>query len=125
MGKGSDRTFRSLRGLEKTASTSRVLNLAALSARNAGNPEHEKSPFFVASSLNGAVIVRHRLRDQERESFDRIRYTATKLIIPFERSDLGLGGRSCSFRNAAGSTPSRNSGARRRISPATSPCWRP
>ncbi|MCW5759107.1 MAG: hypothetical protein KIS90_05010 [Phenylobacterium sp.] len=94
MGKASDRTYRSLRGLEKTASTSRVLNLAALSARNAGNPEHEKNPFFTAQTLNGAVIVRHRLRDQERESFDRIRYTATKLIIPFERSDLGLGGRS-------------------------------
>ena len=62
MGKGSDRTFRSLRGLEKTASTSRVLNLAALSARNIGNAEHEKNPFFVASGLNGAVIVRHRLR---------------------------------------------------------------
>jgi len=40
------------------------------------------------------VIVRHRLRDSERESFDRARYTAIKLIIPFERSDLGLGGRS-------------------------------
>lgn len=94
MGKSSDRTFRSLRGLEKTASTSRVLNLAALAAKNAGNPDHEKYPFFVASSLNGAVIVRHRLRDQEREAFDRLRYTAIKLIIPFERSDLGLGGRS-------------------------------
>lgn len=94
MGKGSDRTFRSLRGLEKTASTSRVLNLAALASRNLGNAEHEKKPFFMAQSLNGAVIVRHRLRDAERESFDRIRYTATKLIIPFERSDLGLGGRS-------------------------------
>jgi len=94
LGKASDRTFRSLRGLEKTASTSRVLNLAALSTRNAGNPEHEKNPFFLAQTLNGAVIVRHRLRDQERESFDRLRYTAIKLIIPFERSDLGLGGRS-------------------------------
>jgi len=94
LGKASDRTFRSLRGLEKTASTSRVLNLAALSMRNAGNPEHEKNPFFLAQTLNGAVIVRHRLRDQERESFDRLRYTAIKLIIPFERSDLGLGGRS-------------------------------
>ena len=94
MGKSSDRTFRSLRGLEKTASTSRVLNLAALANRNVDNPEHRKSPFFLASTLNGAVIVRHRLRDSERESFDRLRYTATKLIIPFERSDLGLGGRS-------------------------------
>ncbi len=94
MGKSTDRTYRSLRGLEKTASTSRVLNLAALAARNANNPEHEASPFFVAQTLNGSVIVRHRLRDSERESFDRLRYTATKLIIPFERSDLGLGGRS-------------------------------
>mgnify|MGYP001108745889 CR=1 FL=1 len=94
MGRGSDRTFRSLRGLEKTASTSRVLNLAALAARNDGNPEHEKNPFFIGQSLNGAVIVRHRLREQEREAFDRLRFSATKLIIPFERSDLGLGGRS-------------------------------
>src|SRR5690349_9443965 len=92
--KATDRTYRSLRGLEKTASTSRVLNLAALSARNAGNPEHQKNPFFLAATLNGAVIIRHRLRDQEREAFDRVRYSATKLIIPFERSDLGLGGRS-------------------------------
>lgn len=94
MDKGTDRTFRSLRGLERTASTSRVLNLAALASRNAGGAEHEKRPFFTAQSLNGAVIVRHRLRESEREAFDRIRYTATKLIIPFERSDLGLGGRS-------------------------------
>src|SRR4029450_3347944 len=94
LGKISDRTFRSLRGLERTASTSRVLNLAALAHRNAGNPEHEARPFFTAPTLNGAVIVRHRLREQEREVFDRVRFTATKLIIPFERSDLGLGGRS-------------------------------
>lgn len=94
MGKSSDRTYRSLRGLERTASTSRVLNLAALAQRNAGNPEHAQNPFFAAGTLNGSVIVRHRLRDQEREAFDQIRFTATKLIIPFERSDLGLGGRS-------------------------------
>ena len=93
MGKATDRTFRSLRGLEKTASTSRVLNLSALMARNVDNPEHEKSPIFVASSLSGAVIVRHRLRQQERDAFDRHRFSATKLIIPFTRSDLSLGGR--------------------------------
>ena len=93
MAKAVDRTFRSLRGLEKTASTSRVLNLAALAGRNADNAEHHKHPFFVASSLNGAVIVRHRLRAREMESFDRHRFSATKLIIPFTRSDLGLGGR--------------------------------
>lgn len=94
MARTQDRTYRSLRGLEKTASTSRVLNLAALAIRNVDNPEHGKGAFFVASSLNGAVLVRHRLRSDERECFDRLRYAATKVIIPFERSDLGLGGRS-------------------------------
>ncbi len=94
MGKAVDRTFRSLRGLEKTASTSRVLNLAALAVRNVDVAEHQKQPFFIASSLNSAVIVRHRLRGREMESFDRHRFSATKLIIPFSRSDLGLGGRS-------------------------------
>ena len=94
MGKGGDRTYRSLRGLEKTASTSRVLNLAALAVRNEGNPEHQKNPFFMAQVLNGAVLVRHRLREQERENFDRQKFSATKLIIPFTRSDLSLGGRS-------------------------------
>lgn len=71
-----------------------MLNLAALGVRNADNPEHTKRPFFTANALNGAVLVRHRLRLQEREGFDRLRYSATKVIIPFERSDLGLGGRS-------------------------------
>ena len=89
-----DRTFRSLRGLEKTASTSRVLNLAALLVRNADNPAHAANPFFVADPLNGAVIVRHRLRGSGREGVTAHRYSATKLIIPFAREDLGLGGRS-------------------------------
>jgi len=62
-------------------------------ARNVDNPDHQKSPIFVASSLSGAVIVRHRLRQQERDAFDRHRFSATKLIIPFTRSDLSLGGR--------------------------------
>ena len=94
MSKGQDRSYRSLRGLERTASTSRVLNLAALLVRNAGNEQHVTAPFFLADPLQGAVIVRHRLRQQERAAFERHRYSATKLIIPFAREDLGLGGRS-------------------------------
>jgi hypothetical protein len=89
-----DRSFRSLSGLERTASTSRVLNLAAVANQNAGEPEYESSPFFRASSLNGAVIIKHRLRADEQYIFDQAQRIATKVIIPFERTDLGLGGRS-------------------------------
>jgi hypothetical protein len=89
-----DRSFRSLSGLEKTASTSRVLNLAAVAGMNAGDPEYESSPFFKAAALNGAVIIKHRLRADEQYIFDAARRISTKVIIPFERTDLGLGGRS-------------------------------
>jgi hypothetical protein len=89
-----ERAFRSLRGLEKTGSTSRMLNLAALGVKHAADPEHRKAPFFIAPALNGAVILKHRLRPLEMSALQRSRLTATKLIIPFERTDLGLGGRS-------------------------------
>jgi hypothetical protein len=92
--RGQDRSFRSLSGLEKTASTSRVLNLAAVAAQSFGDVEYESSPFFRAVSLNGAVIIKHRLRQDEQYNFEVGRRISTKLIIPFERTDLSLGGRS-------------------------------
>jgi len=89
-----DRSYRSLSGLERTASTSRVLNLAAVATLNAGDPDYEASPFFKAATLNGAVIIKHRLRADEQYIFDQSRRITTKVIIPFERTDLSLGGRS-------------------------------
>lgn len=87
-------TYRSMRGLERTASTSRVLNLAALAVKHAQNPEHQARPLFVSPGLNAAVIIKHRLRANEIGVVTVKHRTATKLIVPFERSDLSLGGRS-------------------------------
>jgi hypothetical protein len=89
----NERIYRSLRGLEKTASTSRVLNLAVLAVRHAGNPEHADGPLFKSSVLNGSVILKHRLRIDEVDLFEGITRTATKVIVPFDKSDLALGGR--------------------------------
>ena len=89
-----DRSFRSLSGLEKTASTSRVLNLAAIASQNVGDPEYESAPFFKAAALNGAVIIKHRIRTDEQYIFEQSKRISTKVIIPFERTDLSLGGRS-------------------------------
>ena len=93
MSKQAERIYRSLRGLEKTASTSRVLNLAAISVKYAGDPEHAKDPLFNANNLAAAVIIKHRLRVDELDAFDDPVRTATKLIIPFDRANLALGGR--------------------------------
>lgn len=94
MASTNERIYRSLRGLEKTASTSRVLNLAAVAVRHHGNPEHNEKPLFRSPVLNSAVILKHRLRTDEIDLFDGLTRTATKLIVPFDKSDLSLGGRS-------------------------------
>jgi len=88
-----DRAFRSLKGLERTGATSRVLNFAAISARNAERGNDRLPPFFTAGVLGGALVIKHRLRPEDQGVFARARYTATKLVIPFERTDLSLGGR--------------------------------
>ncbi len=90
----TDRTARSLRSLERTASTSRVLNLLAIAAQSGGRPDWAERPLFRNRVLNASMILKHRLRPDETYVFDDYRTSATKIIIPFERSDLALGGQS-------------------------------
>ena len=90
----TDRTARSLRSIERTASTSRVLNLLAIAAQNSARPDWAERPLFRNRVLNASVILKHRLRPDETYVFDDYRTSATKIIIPFERSDLALGGQS-------------------------------
>jgi hypothetical protein len=90
----ADRLTRSLRALDREASTSRVLNLLAIEARSGHRPEHGEAPLFRNRILNTALVVKHRLRTDDIFLFDEVRPNATKIIIPFERSDLGLGGQS-------------------------------
>lgn len=90
----SDRTARSLRSLERTASTSRVLNLLAIAVQSSGRADWAERPLFRNRVLNASMILKHRLRPDETYVFDDYRTSATKIIIPFERSDLALGGQS-------------------------------
>lgn len=92
--RASDRVTRSLRALERTASTSRVLNLIAIEAESGHRPEHRQAPLFKNRVLNTALIVKHRVRHDDIYLFEEARATATKIIIPFDRHDLALGGQS-------------------------------
>lgn len=89
-----NRDVRSLANLGDTASTSRVLNLSQVYATSAREKDYQLKPFFRDSQLNKCILVKHTLRSNERELFTRIRRTATKIILPFDVSDLKLGGRS-------------------------------
>lgn len=90
----ADRVMRSLRALERTASTSRVLNLIAIEGESGHRPEYGQHPLFRNKVLNTALVIKHRLRHDDVYLFDEARPTATKIIIPFDRRDLGLGGQS-------------------------------
>jgi hypothetical protein len=88
-----DRSVRSLEHLERSASTSRVLNLRAIGMRWSQDPQYAKRPFFRSSALNGAIIVKHRLRGNELDQFVTPRRVATKILVPLQSTDLRLGAR--------------------------------
>ena len=89
-----DRSLRSLRALERTASTSRVLNLLAIANSHGAAEDWAEQPLFSNRVLNASILLKHRLRADETYLFDDYTTCATKIIIPFERSDLALGGQS-------------------------------
>jgi len=90
----NDRAVRSLAYLEDSASTARVLNLLRINRRKSTDPEYQESPFFRNPTLNKSIILKHRLRRNERDLFPDARQTATKVIVPIDGKDLRLGGRS-------------------------------
>jgi len=86
-------TYRSLVALTQTASSSRVLNLNHVNQMAADRRQGE-GPFFTSTTLNRAIVIKHRLRTNETQYLDRDRRTATKVIIPLVTEDLKLGGQS-------------------------------
>jgi hypothetical protein len=76
------------------ASTSRVLNLYRIAADNADNPDYHEKPLFLSPVINRSFLLKHRIRADEAYLFDSPRTVATKLLIPFDMTDLRAGGRS-------------------------------
>jgi len=89
----SDRSVRFLSALGG-ASTSRVLNLYRISADHADDPEHAEKPLFLSALINRSFLLKHRIRADEAYLFPCPKAVATKIIIPFDFSDLRAGGRS-------------------------------
>lgn len=80
--------------LAASASAARALNLIAVYKRHGESDEYRKQPLFRSIALNRSIIVKHRLRPHELGIFTDGRQVGTKILIPFEVSDLKLGARS-------------------------------
>jgi hypothetical protein len=89
----ADRTVRFLSALGG-ASTSRVLNLFRIATDNADNPEYLEKPLFLSPVINKCFLLKHRTRADETYLFASPKAVATKIIIPFDSTDLRAGGRS-------------------------------
>jgi hypothetical protein len=90
----SERTIRNLANLQANASTARAFNLIAAWEKSGLQDEYRTRPFFTNPALNRSIIVKHRLRSDELESFHDFRTTATKVLLPFDVSNLRVGARS-------------------------------
>lgn len=89
----NDKRFRTLAAL-RGASSSRVLNLTGISLSQANNAGHGAAPFFASAVLNASIILKHRLRADEGAYFSDHRTLVTKVVVPFQKDDLNVGGRS-------------------------------
>ncbi|HZZ88734.1 MAG TPA: hypothetical protein VFE13_10420 [Caulobacteraceae bacterium] len=92
--RSNDRSVRSLVYLSANASTARTLNLISVWQRCEEEPDYRRLPFFESTVLNRSIIVKHRLRNHERDAFRDGRSLATKVILPIDPTDLGVGARS-------------------------------
>ncbi len=89
----TDRNVRNLSRLQATGSSSRLLNLHRVALECGTTAEWAARPLFRDRLLNRALIIKHRLRRDELQHFRHRRFVATKIILPIDPSDLGLGGR--------------------------------
>jgi len=84
--------LRSLHRLGRTAASARVLNLHEIARLNATNQAHRAQPLFRCQRLNEAILLKHALRAQDRPYVCTHRATVTKILFPFSKADLKLGG---------------------------------
>ncbi|WP_374575705.1 hypothetical protein [Phenylobacterium sp.] len=93
----SFREVRSLSHLRHSASTTRALNLLSVWEKHGKDgltAGYGARPFFTNPVLNRAIILKHRLRQDELDAFGHGRGDATKVILPIDPTNLRAGGRS-------------------------------
>ena len=82
----------SLRSITARSSSARVLDLHSLALDAGEDPDHRARPMFVHPVLNRTIIVKHHPRHGEFEGATERGAIVTKVIFPFDPTDLDLGG---------------------------------
>jgi hypothetical protein len=83
-------TFRSLEGLTDIRANGRVLNLGAI-ARDFVRAGIAAPEIFASAALGQSIILKHNIRDNERQLFGHRHPIATKVVLPIDPERLALG----------------------------------
>lgn len=86
-----DRTVRRLTHIQKTASTTRILNLSKINQQRSIISANVVSRLFRNKTMENAVIIKHRVRLHESDIFEKVRFNSTKILIPFDLKDFRFG----------------------------------
>lgn len=82
----------SLRDIAALSSSARVLDLHAIALEGAELADYFDRPMFTHPVLNRTIIAKHHPRPGEFDDRPERRAVSTKVIFPFDSSDLQLGG---------------------------------
>jgi hypothetical protein len=85
-------TVNGLANLKTSGSTGRIVNLVSAFEKHGTTTDYASHPMFLNPKLNRAIILKHTLRANERHLVADKRLTVTKLILPFQTTELSLGG---------------------------------
>ncbi len=86
---GREHNLRSL--VSKTGST-RVLNLHSMAKDSAADDDYTARPMFMHPVLNRSIIMKFNLPIGAEDKLAPRRFNSTKIVFPFDKYDLGLGG---------------------------------
>lgn len=86
-----EKPLRRITDLYENGSSHRVLNLLRAHRLNNNLTKSDKEKLFQDHRLDHAIILKHRVRPHERDLFSRERTNATKILIPFDTTDLRSG----------------------------------
>lgn len=88
---------RSLGFIRASGSTARVLNLPLVEERFGATEDYQAKPLFRTPLLNSALLLKHVVRKHERHHFESAPTTTLKIVLPFSKLELHLGGQSILF----------------------------
>jgi hypothetical protein len=90
----TNQPVRNLADLQSSATSARMLNLIKTFKSHGETNDYISRPFFKDANLNKCIILKHRLRLDERDNFEDGRVHSTKVILPINSNNLRQGARS-------------------------------